>query len=415
AGAMDFDDLLYRLYELLQANPDGVREKYQQRFKYMLVDEFQDTNHLQYEIVRKLVDYQGSPRNIMVVGDDAQSIYAFRGATIQNILDFEADFQPHGIQVYKLEQNYRSTSHIVQAANEVITYNKKQIQKTIWSHRGTGENIGVIKAMSDNEEGKRVVDMIIEQKTRKHLSNKEIAILYRTNAQSRIFEEYLNRYRIPYRVFGGMSFYQRKEVKDLVAYFRLAINPRDEEALRRIINYPKRAIGKATVDKLSEAAGQANQTMWDTIPPPALSKRAQGSLLQFQAMVKDFEQKAKSLNAYDAAVYITKQSGLMTELKKDTTIEGMGRLENVNSLLDGIKEYVDNSGSIVTEGEEGTLAAYVQNIALLTDQDEQINSDDFVTLMSVHAAKGLEFPSVFVVGLEEKLFPSFMSMDTSEG
>ena len=415
AGAMDFDDLLYRLYELLQANPDGVRQKYQQRFKYFLVDEFQDTNHLQYEIVKKLVNYEGSPRNIMVVGDDAQSIYAFRGATIQNILDYEQDFKPFGIQVYKLEQNYRSTNHIVQAANEVITYNKKQIQKTIWSHRGTGDTIGLIKAMSDNEEGKRVVDMIIEQKTRKHLSNKDIAILYRTNAQSRIFEEYLNRYRIPYRVFGGMSFYQRKEVKDMVAYFRLAINPKDEEAMRRVINYPKRAIGKATVEKLSETAGQANVTMWEAIPNAGVSKRAQSNLLKFGNLIKDFAQKAQSLNAYDAAIYIAKQSGVMAELKKDTTVEGMGRLENVNSLLDGIKEYVDNPSSVVTEGEGGTLAAYIQNIALLTDQDEKLNNDDFVTLMSVHAAKGLEFPSIFVVGLEEKLFPSFMSIDTQEG
>lgn len=416
AGAMDFDDLLYRLYELLHRNPDGVREKYQQRFRYMLVDEFQDTNHLQYEIVRKLVDYPASPRNIMVVGDDAQSIYAFRGATIQNILDYEKDFQPHGIQVYKLEQNYRSTEHIVQAANEVITFNKRQIKKTIWADRGSGEPIGLIKAMSDNEEGKRVIDMIIEQKTRKHLSNKDIAILYRTNAQSRIFEEYLKRYRIPYKIFGGMSFYQRKEVKDMVAYFRLAINVRDEEALRRVINYPKRAIGKATVDKVAETASQMSITLWEAIPKvQGLSKRAHSNLLKFAALVQDFEQKAKTANAYDAAIYIAKSSGLITELQNDTTVEGVNRLENVNGLLDGIKEYVDGEDLGTGDTDERTLATYVQNIALLTDQDDGANSDDYITLMSVHAAKGLEFPSVFVVGLEEKLFPSFMSLDTPEG
>ena len=262
SGAMDFDDLLYRLYELWQTNKDGVLDKYRKRFKYVLVDEFQDTNHLQYEIVRKLVNYEGSARNVTVVGDDAQSIYAFRGATIQNILDFEKDFKPHGIRVFKLEQNYRSTNHIVKAANEVITFNKRQIPKTIWSNKGTGDRIKLIKAMTDNEEGKRVVDTILEQKNRHHFSNKDIAILYRTNAQSRIFEEYLRRYNIPYKVFGGLSFYQRKEVKDMIAYFRLAVNPNDEEALRRVINYPRRGIGNTTLEKVSLQAGTDEVPMW---------------------------------------------------------------------------------------------------------------------------------------------------------
>ncbi|HMR43679.1 MAG TPA: UvrD-helicase domain-containing protein, partial [Saprospiraceae bacterium] len=248
SGAMDFDDLLYKLYELLQTNPGGVLEKYREKFRYVMVDEFQDTNFLQYAIIRKLVHFENSPRNICVVGDDAQSIYAFRGATIQNILDFENDFKNFDIKVFKLEQNYRSTEHIVRAANELITYNRKQIPKTIWSAKGQGQKIQVIKGMSDAEEGKRVADAILEQKNRHHLSNKDIAILYRTNAQSRVFEENLRRFNIPYRVFGGTSFYQRKEVKDFIAYLRLAVNPLDEEALRRTINYPRRGIGDATIE-----------------------------------------------------------------------------------------------------------------------------------------------------------------------
>ncbi|MEO1713811.1 MAG: UvrD-helicase domain-containing protein, partial [Bacteroidota bacterium] len=311
AGAMDFDDLLYRLYELLQKNPDGVREKYQQRFRYLLVDEFQDTNTLQYAIVKKLVNYEGSARNVCAVGDDAQSIYAFRGATIQNILDFEKDFGPFGIQVYKLEQNYRSTNHIVQAANEVITYNKKQIPKTIWSDKGDGSHIKVIKAMSDNEEGKRVVDAIVEQKNRHHLSNKDIAILYRTNSQSRIFEEFLRRYNIAYKVFGGLSFYQRKEVKDMLAYFRLAVNPKDEEALRRVINFPKRGIGNTTLDKLSAEASAQNKTIWEILPTMQLPARTRTNIGKFVKIVQGGIAKAKQADAYEAALLIAKSSGLI--------------------------------------------------------------------------------------------------------
>jgi DNA helicase-2/ATP-dependent DNA helicase PcrA len=411
AGAMDFDDLLYRLYQLLQENTDGVREKYQQRFKYVLVDEFQDTNHLQYEIVKKLVNYEGSPRNISVVGDDAQSIYAFRGATIQNILDFERDFKQYGIKTFKLEQNYRSTSHIVEAANQVITNNQRQIPKKIWSDKGDGERIKLIKAMTDAEEGKRVVDAILEQKNRNHLQNQDIAILYRTNAQSRIFEEHLRRQNVAYRVFGGMSFYQRKEIKDLLAYFRLAVNRIDEEALRRVINYPRRGIGQKSVDQLSAFAGEQGLTMWNAIPQLPMNTRTQNALLDFRKMIDAFGNQASVGDAYQAAIYIAKQSKLLDLLKQDTSIEGLNRLENVNSLLDGIKEFVEEA----EEDEDKSLAAYIQNIALLTDMDENTNDPDHVTLMSVHAAKGLEFPSIFVVGLEEKLFPSFMSMDTMEG
>ena len=416
SGAMDFDDLLFRLYELFQKNPDGVLDKYRKKFRYVLVDEFQDTNHLQYAIIRKFINYDGSPRNICVVGDDAQSIYAFRGATIQNILDFEKDFKPYGIQIFKLEQNYRSTGHIVQAANEVITYNRKQIQKTIWSDKGEGHRIKVIKALTDGEEGKRVADTILEQKNRFHLSNSEIAILYRTNAQSRVFEEYLRRYNVAYRVFGGLSFYQRKEVKDMIAYLRLAVNPNDEEALRRVINYPKRGIGNATIEKISAVASQADKPMWQCLGSAQVGARAQSNINEFVAMVKSFIRRVESDNAYELAAYIAKRSGILDDLKNDTTVECMNRLENVNALLDGIKSFVEEDTVIDTETiPDKSLASYLQNIALLTDLDDNSEPGDHVTLMSVHAAKGLEFKSVFVVGLEEKLFPSFLSLDTPEG
>ncbi len=415
AGAMDFDDLLYQLYALLYKNPDNVLEKYQNRFKYLLVDEFQDTNHLQYQIVLKLTNFKNSMRNVCVVGDDAQSIYGFRGATIENILDFEKDFKQHNIQVFKLEQNYRSTEHIVKAANEVITFNKRQIKKEIWSNKGDGSKIKVIKAQTDNEEGKRIADTIVEQKNRHHLSNKEIAILYRTNAQSRVFEEYLRRYNILYKVYGGLSFYQRKEVKDLVAYFRLVVNPSDEEAFRRVVNYPKRGIGKASVEKLTAVAVQTDQSLWDSVEQVNLGARAKNSLLAFKQIIQSFQSKKDSLNAYELATIIAKKSKILDTLKADNTIEGMGRLENIVGLLDGIKEFVENDEVTEEENEDKSLATYLQNIALHTDLDEKKDIDDFVTLMSVHSAKGLEFKSVFVVGLEEKLFPSFMSLDTIEG
>lgn len=415
SGAMDFDDLLYRLYELLQKDED-VLKKYRGKFRYLLVDEFQDTNYLQYAIIKKLVQYEGSPRNICVVGDDAQSIYGFRGATIQNILDFETDFKPYGIQVYKLEQNYRSTDHIVQAANEVITYNRRQIQKKIWSDKGVGHRIKVIKALTDTEEGKRVADTILEQKNRFHLSNNDIAILYRTNAQSRIFEEYLRRYNIPYRVFGGLSFYQRKEVKDLLAYLRLTINRIDEEALRRIINYPRRGIGGTTVDKISAYANQHNIPMWEALGKVNIGGRTQNALYDFITMINDFGAKAKTNNAYDIALYVAKRSGIIDDLKSDTTVEGAGRLENVNALLDGIQAFVQDDFEVEGQDErDNSLAAYLQNIALITDLDNESGDADHITLMSVHSAKGLEFKSVFVVGLEENLFPSFMSNESIEG
>ncbi len=423
AGAMDFDDLLFQLFRLLHQNPDQVLQKYQNRFRYLMVDEFQDTNYLQYAIIRKLVDYRDEngesdlsrSRNICVVGDDAQSIYAFRGATIENILDFEKDFKRFNIGTYKLEQNYRSTDHIVQAANEVIMHNRRQIPKKIWSDKGTGQRIRVVQSVSDNEEGKRVADTIVEQKNRYHLKNSEIAILYRTNSQSRVFEEYLRRYNILYKVYGGLSFYQRKEVKDLIAYLRLVVNPRDEEALRRSINYPRRGIGNASIDKIGALAEAQNITLWEALPQVQVSTRARNSIAKFHKMITVFAKKATTLNAYELAAMIAKQSGLIDLLKADNTVEGMGRMENVNSLLDGIKEFVEND-EVGPDGAlpDKSLASYLQNIALLTSLDNEEENGEYVTLMSVHSAKGLEFKSVFVVGLEDKLFPSFMSMDSPE-
>lgn len=424
SGAMDFDDLLYQFFILLHRNPDNVLEKYQKRFRYYMVDEFQDTNSLQYAILKKLTLYDGSSRNLCVVGDDAQSIYAFRGATIDNILDFEKDFKD--LKTFKLEQNYRSTHFIVRAANDIISYNRKQIKKEIWTDKNITDSakIKVIKAITDNEEGKRIVDLIAEQKNRYHLDNKEIAILYRTNSQSRIFEEYLRRMNIPYRVYGGMSFYQRKEIKDLVAYLRLVINPFDEEALRRVLNYPRRGIGDSTLDKISELASSTNRTMWECLLEVQVSAQAKRGISDFMDLIQLAQKRAKSGSAYEVASFVAKQSKLIDTLKSDTTEEGMGRLDNIVSLLDGIKDFVENDvlANSLNQFEEEealkddrSLATYLQNIALLTDADEKDPNADAVVLMSVHSSKGLEFKSVFVVGLEENLFPSFMSLESPEG
>ena len=410
AGAMDFDDLLYLLFALFIKNPD-VLDKYRQKFKYILVDEFQDTNQLQYGILRLLSHYENSPSNICVVGDDAQSIYAFRGATIDNILDYEKDFKGKGIKTIKLEQNYRSTHHIVQAANEVITFNSRQIKKDIWTDNNGGTKIKLIRTVTDNEEGKRVADQILEQKNRFHLTNREIAILYRTNAQSRSFEEYLRHNNITYRVFGGMSFYQRKEVKDLLAYLRLVLNPNDEEAFRRVINYPKRGIGDTSVDKIISLATAEQIPVWEAVPKVEVPPRTKTLLAEFVKLIELFRAKAKTVNAYEVATMVARQSGLLNELKADTTIEGAGRLENFNSLLDSIKEFVDDD--LVEDDAEKNIANYLQTVSLYTDADDEKNDTDYVSLMSVHAAKGLEFKSVFVVGLEEKVFPSFLAINNA--
>lgn len=421
SGAMDFDDLLYQLYRLFQQNPDNVVDKYRKRFRYVHVDEFQDTNFLQYAILRQLTKYEGSPENVFIVGDDAQSIYAFRGATIDNILDFEKDFP--ALKTYKLEQNYRSTHHIVSAANEVISYNRRQLPKTIWTDREDRQKIKILKCLTDDEEARRVTDLILEQKHRHHLPNSDIAVLYRTNAQSRKFEEHLRKLNLQYRVFGGMSFYQRKEVKDLVAYLRLAVNPRDEEALRRAINFPTRGISDTTVEKLSALASALNIPMWEAMLNPALevTDRARKAMFNFRQIVEDWQRRAQTESAYKLSAEILRKSGLLDLLKSDTSPEGIGRLENVNAVLDAISEFVD-SAEAETPSEDGlppmggaSLAAYLQTITLLTDADEKTEGTDYITLMSVHAAKGLEFKSVFVTGLEEQLFPSFMAMEDPKG
>jgi DNA helicase II / ATP-dependent DNA helicase PcrA len=414
AGAMDFDDLLLQMFTLLYKNPEGVRQKYQSQFQYVMVDEFQDTNSLQYEIMKLLVVYPDSPNNICIVGDDAQSIYSFRGATIENILQFQADFDQ--VQVFKLEQNYRSTNYIVDAANEVINNNTRQIQKKIWTEKQGGKKIKIIKAMTDNEEGKRIADTIIEQKNRNNYRNSEIAILYRTNAQSRVFEEHLRRFNLPYRIYGGLSFYQRKEIKDVLAYMRLCVNSKDDEALKRIINYPKRGIGNTTMDKLTLVANENEISIWQVITQITLSGANQRTIGGFIQNVRKMQQQVQAENAYRAALYIVKESGIIDLLKADTSPEGKSRIENITALLDGIQEFVEDDE--ISEGEEApndkSLARFLQSISLMTDADQDTESVDTITMMSVHSAKGLEYKSVFVVGLEENLFPSFMSLSLPE-
>lgn len=411
-GAMDFDDLLLQLFRLLQENPDNVLEKYRKQFQFVLVDEFQDTNYLQYAIIKKLVLYKDSPRNICIVGDDAQSIYAFRGATIKNILDFQTDFPD--AQIFKLEQNYRSTPHIVQAANDVITNNQKQIKKEIWTEIESGNKIKLLKCTTDVEEGRKVADYIVELKNRYHLKNHEIAILYRTNAQSRIFEEQLRRVNIPYKVFGGLSFYQRKEIKDFLAYLRLIVNLKDNEAFKRIINYPKRGIGDSTIDKFKEFATENNCSLWEASAQIELSPKAAQSLKQFKMQILEVQQSSHASDAYNTAMYAFKISGMSSELKQDLTNEGLQRLENVMALLDGIKTFTEEDEWSAEEDKDKSLASYLQSISLITELDQSDSAAEYVTLMSVHSAKGLEFGAVIIGGLEENLFPSYLASKDPE-
>jgi DNA helicase II / ATP-dependent DNA helicase PcrA len=410
-GAMDFDDLLYKFYVLLKGFPE-VLHKYQHKFKYIMIDEYQDTNPAQYEIIKLL---GAAHENICVVGDDAQSIYSFRGATIENILQFEKDYDD--AKVVKLEQNYRSTKSILNVANEVIGNNKGQIEKNLWTDNGEGEKIKLVRTMTDNEEGKFVAETIAEQRLRNHYANKDFAILYRTNAQSRSFEESLRRKAIPYRIFGGTSFYQRKEIKDFVAYLRITMNTQDEESLKRIINYPVRGIGKTTVDKVSVLANDHNITFWQTLERAQEFGFKSGTLEaieNFVMMIRSFHAMIGKHNAYDIAVQVGKSTNLVKELFNDKTTEGLARYENIQELLNSIKEFTETPDE---EGEllEKTLGAYLQQITLLTDADKGGEGEsDVVCLMTIHAAKGLEFPVVFTVGLEESLFPSGMSINSRE-
>ncbi|MFN0083609.1 MAG: ATP-dependent helicase [Ferruginibacter sp.] len=411
-GAMDFDDLLFKMYILLKNFPESL-SKYQRKFKYVMIDEYQDTNTAQYEIVKLL---GAMHENVCVVGDDAQSIYSFRGATIENILQFEKDYD--NVKVVKLEQNYRSTKNILSVANEIIGNNKGQIEKKLFTDNTEGEKIKLVRTMTDNDEGKMVADAIQENKLRNHYFNQDFAILYRTNAQSRSFEESLRRMGIAYRIYGGLSFYQRKEVKDLICYLRVVVNPRDEEALKRIINYPVRAIGKTTIDKAVLFANDNNISMWDVICNASMYGFKSGTLEaidNFVTMVRMFQSEMPKKNAYELAFLVGKNTSLVKELFNDKTTEGLARYENVQELLNSIKEFTETPMN-EEDGEVGdkSLGGYLQQIVLLTDADNNKEETDVVKLMTIHAAKGLEFPVVFVGGLEETLFPNAMSINTRE-
>lgn len=409
-GAMDFDDLLLKFYELLKNFPESL-SKYQHKFKYIMIDEYQDTNRAQYEIIKLL---GAMHENVCVVGDDAQSIYSFRGATIENILQFQKDYDD--VKVVKLEQNYRSTKSILHVANEVISNNKGQIEKLLFTENGEGEKIKLVRTSSDNDEGKFVADTIQEQKLRNHYSNKDFAILYRTNAQSRAFEESLRRMAIAYTIYGGMSFYQRKEIKDLVAYLRLLVNPRDEEALKRIINFPARGIGKTTIDKAILAANENNISMWEVLENGAKFFKAgtQQAIEEFVTMIKSFASMLQTKNAYEVAFHVGKQTNIVKELFNDKSTEGVQRYENIQELLNSIKEWTESPDNEDGEVGDKRLGAYLQQITLLTDADEKDPNADTVKLMTIHAAKGLEFGCVFAAGLEEMLFPNAMSINTRE-
>lgn len=438
AGAMDFDDLLYQTNVLLRDFPN-VLLKYQDKFRYILVDEYQDTNFSQYVIIKQLA---ARFENICVVGDDAQSIYGFRGANIQNILNFEKDYP--GLKTFKLEQNYRSTQTIVEAANQIIANNKDQFKKTVFTANEEGEKIKVIRANTDNEEGQKIVNHIFDTKMRNQAMNSDFAILYRTNAQSRSFEESLRRLNIPYRIYGGISFYQRKEIKDVLAYYRLTINNKDDESLRRIINYPARGIGQSTMDKISVAAAEHDIDMFTVLCNLkefnlGINAGIASKINDFVTQIKSYSLMVPYKDAFELANHIAVNSGVVRELYSDKTPEGVSRYENIQELLNGIKDFVEQErtpqedelndvikstfvtpeGDLFTEGEKDTklktLDEFMQEITLLTDVDKEDDDEknaDKVSLMTVHAAKGLEFKYVYVVGLEENLFPSQLSLNS---
>jgi DNA helicase-2/ATP-dependent DNA helicase PcrA len=408
AGAMDFDDLLLFTNILFRDHLD-VLQKYSEKFRYVLVDEYQDTNYAQYLIIKKLA---APHHNLCVVGDDAQSIYSFRGAKIENILNFQKDFPE--CKVFKLEQNYRSTKNIVNAANSVIARNSGQLKKKCFSDGEKGEKVGILSAFTDQEEGLCVVGNIADRLYGEQAQYSDFAILYRTNSQSRIFEDSLRRKNIPYRIYGGQSFYQRKEIKDLLAYLRLIVNHSDDEAFKRIVNYPRRGIGDTTVSHLEEIASQSNMSLWDSIlsltPEQAeIRGAAYKKISQFLLLIDGMSRSAEEQEAYELAYAVAQQSGIIAELRADKTIEGIARLENIEELLNGIKEFCENYKE--ENGAPPLIAQYLENVTLLTDADkekpEEVNT---VSLMTIHAAKGLEYAYVYVVGLEENLFPGKLSM-----
>lgn len=404
AGCMDFDDLLFQTCRLFSLHPD-VLSKYQKRFHYVMVDEYQDTNYVQYMITKMLAHNRN---NICVVGDDAQSIYAFRGADITNILNFEKDYP--NLHIVKLEQNYRSTQNIVKIANSVIKHNQAQLRKDVWTSNEEGNLIDLIKATSDNEEGRLVANSIFEEKNHNQQKNSDFCVLYRTNAQSRSIEEALRRLNITYKIIGGLSFYQRKEIKDLIAYLRYTVNHNDEEAFKRVINYPKRGIGDATVAKIIVTAVDNGVSIWDAMLniDKFMPGRVATAVTQFSDIVKSFELANQTKDAYEAAHQIAKESGILKELYEDKTVEGLARYQNLQELLNAIKEYVEDP-----EKEDKSMGAFLQEVSLLTTADaKDTEGTDYVTLMTIHMAKGLEFKNVYIVGLEEDLFPSQMMLQS---
>lgn len=406
AGAMDFDDLLFNTNVLMKNHPD-VLYKYQNKFKYLMLDEYQDTNFSQYIIVKKLAAIH---ENLCVVGDDAQSIYGFRGANIQNILNFEKDYPD--LSIFKLEQNYRSTQNIVNLANSIIAKNEHQLKKDVFSTNEVGDKIKIFRAFSDNEEGKIVAENIAQKRSLSGSPYQSFAILYRTNAQSRAMEEALRKIGIPYKIYGGTSFYQRKEIKDLIAYFRLTFNPNDEEALKRVINYPRRGIGNTSIERIMIAANEHNISLWDVISNAEryLDSRTAATVAPFSLLIQSFQAAAATNTAFDSAMHISQHSGLLKDLYEDKSIEGLSRYENIQELLNGIKEFSDRE-----DIEEKGLDVFMQDIALLTNEDNDKDPNaDTVSLMTIHASKGLEFPFVHIVGLEENLFPSQRSLNSRD-
>ncbi|MEP2278630.1 UvrD-helicase domain-containing protein [Maribacter sp.] len=409
AGAMDFDDLLLRTNELLTRYPD-VLAKYQDRFRYILVDEYQDTNHSQYLIVKALADRF---QNICVVGDDAQSIYSFRGANISNILNFQKDYENVGM--YRLEQNYRSTRNIVNAANSVIGKNQNQIEKVVWTDNDDGPAIKIHRSTTDAEEGRFVANSIWEHRMQQQMTNGQFCILYRTNSQSRAMEDALRKRDIPYRIYGGLSFYQRKEIKDVLSYLRLVINPKDEEALKRVINFPARGIGGTTLDRLVVAANHYNRSIFEVMEnidriDLKINAGTKRKLTDFVTMIKSFQVMNETVDAFALSEHIAKKTGILLEFKKDGTPEGIGKMENIEELLNGIKDFVEGQKEI--DEATGNISEFLEDVALATDLDNDTGDDDRVALMTIHLAKGLEFPYVYIVGMEEDLFPSGMSMST---
>lgn len=407
SGAMDFDDLLYNTNVLFHKHLD-VLNKYQQKFNYVMVDEFQDTNISQYLITKKLA---ARHRNICVVGDDAQSIYAFRGADIQNILSFQKEYPE--LKMVKLEQNYRSTQTIVETANSIIAKNKNQLQKKVFTSNETGELITLIKAGSDNEEGRLIASSIFETRMHEGLAFSDFAILYRTNSQSRAFEESLRKLQIRYKIVGGLSFYQRKEIKDIIAYLRYTINPNDEEALKRIINYPRRGIGETSMSNMIVKADELKISLSEVVMNSSkyIGGKTGELIKNFATLIKSFSVIAKTKDAYETISHVAKASGIIKELHEDKTVEGLARTENIQELLNAVKGFVEDP-----QREDKSIMAFLEEVSLLTDVDKKEDEDeqDYVTLMTVHSSKGLEFKNVYIVGLEEDLFPSQMMLGSRD-